>query len=118
MGGQLCEPIQGISNLQSQIKRLKKDAPPGHIGKTRPIPDNVDNQQVIAPPDICPHCGGTDIVPKDDFISKYIEDFEILATVLETCRLKRKNLSDFIHSVWLTPKDQLLDATRALLDTS
>jgi hypothetical protein len=52
----------------------KRGAPRGHIGKTRPIPDKVDNQQVIAPPDICPHCGSTDIVPQDDFISKYIED--------------------------------------------
>jgi hypothetical protein len=40
------------------------------------------------------------------------------ATVLETCRLKRKNLSDFIHSVWLATKDRLILITRDLLDTS
>jgi hypothetical protein len=39
------------------------------------------------------------------------------ATVLETCRLKRKNLSDFIHSVWLATKDRLILITRDLLDT-
>jgi hypothetical protein len=45
-------------------------------------------------------------------------NYEVLATVLKTCRLKRKNLSNFIHCVWLTPKDQLHRVTRALLDTS
>lgn len=59
----------------------KRGAPIGHIGKTRPIPDKVDNQQIIAPPVICPHCGGTDMVLEDDFISKYIED---IAAVVKT----------------------------------
>jgi hypothetical protein len=45
-------------------------------------------------------------------------NFQILATVLETCRLKRKNLSDFIHTAWLATKDQLIHISRDLLDTS
>ena len=62
-------------------KTKKRGAPLGHIGKTRPIPDKVDEQQIVAPPDICPHCGGTDIVLEDDFICKYIED---IAPVVKT----------------------------------
>ncbi len=62
----------------------KRGAPIGHIGKTRPIPDKVDDHQIIAPPDICPHCGGTDLVLEDDFISKYIEDIvPVVKTVTE-----------------------------------
>ncbi|UCD79315.1 MAG: transposase [Desulfobacterales bacterium] len=45
-------------------------------------------------------------------------NYQVLATVLETCRLKRKNLTDFIHAVWLATKDQLIPITRDLLDTS
>ena len=45
-------------------------------------------------------------------------NYQILATVLETCRLKRKNLLDFIHSAWISSKDQLIHITRDLLDTS
>ena len=62
----------------------KRGAPLGHIGKTRPIPDKVNNQQIMAPPEICPHCGGTDMVLKNDFISKYIEDIvPMVKTVTE-----------------------------------
>jgi hypothetical protein len=62
----------------------KRGAPRGHTGKTRPIPDKVDNQQIIAPPDICPHCGGADMGLEDDFISKYIEDIvPVVKTVTE-----------------------------------
>ena len=45
-------------------------------------------------------------------------NYQILASVLETCRLKRKNLTEFIHSIWLSTKDQMLHITRDLLDTS
>ncbi|UCD79314.1 MAG: transposase [Desulfobacterales bacterium] len=62
----------------------KRGAPVGHMGKTRPISDNVNNQQIVAPPDICPHCGGTETVLEDDFISKYIEDIvPVVKTVTE-----------------------------------
>ena len=62
----------------------KRGAPLGHPGKTRPIPDKVNHQQIIAPPDICPHCGGTDTVLEDDFICKYIEDIvPVVKTVTE-----------------------------------
>jgi hypothetical protein len=37
---------------------------------------------------------------------------------LETCRLKGKNLSDFIHSVWIATKAQLIPITRDLPNTS
>lgn len=46
------------------------------------------------------------------------QNYAILTSVLETCRLKKNNLSDFIRSVWATPKDQLHFITRSLLDTS
>jgi hypothetical protein len=65
---------QTDKDKKPSARSKKTGAPRGHIGKTRPIPDKVDNQHVIAPPDICPHCGGTDIVAEDDFILKYIED--------------------------------------------
>lgn len=62
----------------------KRGAPLGHIGKTRPIPDKVDDQQIMAAPDICPHCGGTGIVLEDDFVCKYIEDIApVVKTVTE-----------------------------------
>jgi hypothetical protein len=45
-------------------------------------------------------------------------NYQILATVLETGWLKGKNLTDFVYSVWLSTKDQLIHITRDLLDTS
>jgi hypothetical protein len=69
---------------KSSAQTKKRGAPLGHIGKTRPIPDKVDHQQIIAPPDICPHCGGSHMVLADDFISKYIEDIvPVVKTVTE-----------------------------------
>ena len=88
-------------NKSAPKQKKKRGAPRGHVGNTRPIPDNVDNQQIIEPPDICPHCGGTDTVLEDDFISKYIEDIiPVVKTVTEklyqwaSCRDCGKSLID------------------------
>jgi transposase len=45
-------------------------------------------------------------------------NFSILISTLETCRLKKKNLTDFIKSAWETPQEELHFLTRSLLDTS
>jgi hypothetical protein len=72
---------------QDQEKKPKKrGAPEGHVGRTRPIPDKdeIDEVEIILPPliDICPNCGeshpiiytDTDTDTDTNFISKYIED--------------------------------------------
>lgn len=51
-----------------------RGAPKGHRGKTRPVPVKVNKIDIIPPPDKCPCCNATDILPGDEYISKYIED--------------------------------------------
>lgn len=45
-------------------------------------------------------------------------NFAVLASVLETCRLKNVHLTTFIKKAWKAPPDTLLNLTRTLLDTS
>jgi transposase len=87
LGVKKRKPKKAVNTDKDQMpatQTKKRGAPLGHIGKTRPIPDKVGDHQIIAPPDICPHCGGTDIVLEDDFVSKYIEDIApVVKTVTE-----------------------------------
>jgi len=53
--------------------RGKRGAPKGHRGATRPVPDQVDREEVFAPPQVC-ECGCERISPLDDFDVRYIED--------------------------------------------
>jgi transposase len=54
--------------------KKKRGAPIGHIGRTRPIPEKVDEVKEILPPDTCPHCGNSHIIIGSNYVSKYIED--------------------------------------------
>ncbi len=78
------KPADTDNEKAPSTQAKKRGAPLGHIGKTRPIPDKVDDHQIMAPPDVCPHCTGTNLVLEDDFISKYIEDIvPVVKTVTE-----------------------------------
>ncbi len=52
----------------------KRGAPKGHLGRTRPIPQQVDDIKTIPSPVICPDCGSRHIHHKATYVSKYIED--------------------------------------------
>lgn len=61
------------------------------------------------------------IFRKISFGNRSIEgarNFSILASVMETCRLKNIHLTDFIKTVWNTPKDQVQHICKTLFDTS
>ena len=51
----------------------KRGAPKGHRGNTRPIPDSVDVETVIGPPQFC-DCGADEVVPLTEFDLRYVED--------------------------------------------
>ena len=52
----------------------RRDAPIGHTGRTRPVPTTVDKIDIIPPPEKCSCCNASNILPSDEYISKYIED--------------------------------------------
>jgi len=52
----------------------KRGAPKGHKGRSRPVPVKADKIDIIPPPRRCPCCNASDILPSDEYISKYIED--------------------------------------------
>jgi len=52
----------------------RRGAPIGHTGRTRPVPTTVNKIDIIPPPERCPCCNASDILPSDEYISKYIED--------------------------------------------
>jgi hypothetical protein len=55
-------------------KGKKRGAPKGHVGRTRPIPDKIDEVEIIPPPKVCPNCGKSNITTSTEFIAKYVED--------------------------------------------
>ena len=55
-------------------KGKKRGAPKGHLGRTRPIPDKIDEVEIIPPPKVCPNCGKSNITTSTAFIAKYVED--------------------------------------------
>jgi len=57
-----------------KTKGKKRGAPKGHVGQTRPIPDKIDEIEIIPPPKVCPNCGQSNITTSTEFIAKYIED--------------------------------------------
>ncbi|MCP5103564.1 MAG: IS66 family transposase [bacterium] len=57
-----------------QKKRSKRGAPKGHVGRTRSIPEKIDEVEIIPPPEVCPNCGKSNITPSTEFIAKYVED--------------------------------------------
>lgn len=64
-------PASEREAVDSQPRR--RGAPKGHRGNTRPIPDRVDREEVIMPPEAC-NCGCRHIVPQSEHDAKYIED--------------------------------------------
>ncbi len=67
----------------------KRGAPKGHKGRTRPIPVKIDKIDIIPPPERCPCCDSSDVLPGDEYISKYIEDIvPIVKRTTETRYIK------------------------------
>ena len=54
--------------------KKKRGAPKGHKGRTRPVPVETDKIDIIPPPERCPCCNSSDVLPGEEYISKYIED--------------------------------------------
>ncbi len=52
----------------------RRGAPKGHKGRTRPVPVKANKIDIIPPPEKCPCCNFSDILPSYEYISKYIED--------------------------------------------
>jgi transposase len=65
---------ESVESEQEIEKNRKRGAPKGHTGRTRLIPEKVDEVKEILPPDTCPNCGNSHILIGSDYISKYVED--------------------------------------------
>lgn len=53
-------------------KPKKKGAPFGHKGKTRTKPKHIDEEEIVIP-EICPHCGSTEL-EKTNIIEEHIQE--------------------------------------------
>ena len=85
----------GTESVSGKKKRRKKrGAPPGHTGRTRPIPAIINHTTIIPPPEQCPHCQGKAIPLFDDYIDKYIED---IPTVLKVVTQQRYQKGECQH---------------------
>lgn len=95
-----------LVSTANKIKPTKRrGAPIGHPGRTRPIPQHVDDIENIPPPVVCPHCGSHHVHLEKSYVSKYIEDIPpINKKVLE----KRFLLSrcEICHKTFTEPEAQ------------
>jgi transposase len=74
------------NNVDEQEKKQKKrGAPKGHRGASRPVPSNIDDDNIIEPPAVC-SCGCGEIIMTDEFDDRYIED--ILPVIKHITRLR------------------------------
>jgi len=85
-GSESEEPAQDTDEDTGEKKKKKKGrgkrgAPKGHRGATRPVPDQVDREEVFAPPQVC-ECGCEHISPLDDFDVRYIEDIPPVSKIV------------------------------------
>lgn len=65
---------EGRLDNDDKKQKRKRGAPVGHAGRTRPIPDKINEIEIIPPPCSCDRCGGTQIIEETDFMIKYTED--------------------------------------------
>jgi len=83
-------PTDTATNAPSDCRLTRKrGAPKGHAGKTRPIPDHVDAEEVIAPPEICPDCGCSKLNASDTFDERYIEDIPPILRIVTRRRYRQ-----------------------------
>ena len=73
---------------EKKTNRKRRGAPKGHIGRTRPIPDHVNNTKEILPPGRCPKCSSTAILFSDESINKYIEDILPITKYVEEIKYR------------------------------
>jgi len=69
--------------------RKKRGAPVGHRGATRALPDREPDETIDVAPDLCPHCGSTDISPCDDIEEHIQEDIRIVRPTVTLFRKRR-----------------------------
>lgn len=67
---QSASPPSGEARSEAARKR---GAPIGHRGNSRSIPEQVDSEEVVPPPETCT-CGCSNIIMEETFDEKYIED--------------------------------------------
>lgn len=88
-----AEKKEASTKAKTPKKAKKRGAPKGHVGKTRPIPEQSTRTVVKKPPDACPYCDSHDIKINSEFITKYIEDIpKVAKEVIETRYLKGRCL--------------------------
>ncbi|MCP4264045.1 MAG: IS66 family transposase [Candidatus Brocadiaceae bacterium] len=68
------EKNKNKEDKEKEPSRKGRGAPKGHTGRTRPVPVEIDKIDIIPPPERCPCCNSSDVLPGDGYISKYIED--------------------------------------------
>lgn len=108
LGFEHTEKSDDESILDSTVKikaSKKRGAPKGHPGRTRPIPQQVDEIETIPPPVVCPDCGSRHIHHKATYVSKYIEDIPPVNKRVREKRYFRGECAN-CHSVFTEPTGQ------------
>lgn len=65
--------------------RRKRGAPTGHPAWQRPKPVHIDQTRIVAAPQVCPHCKGTDLTPIAAIKEHLQEDIVLAPRPQVTC---------------------------------
>lgn len=74
------KPAKGKSRSNGN-KQRRRGAPKGHRGGSRPVPDQIDAEEVHPPAEKC-ECGCCSITPLYEYDAKYIEDIPPVCRVV------------------------------------
>jgi len=66
-------------------ERRKRGAPMGHPAWQRPKPAHIDQTRIVAAPQVCPHCNGTDLTPIAEIKVHLQEDIVLAPRPQVTC---------------------------------
>jgi len=70
----------------------RRGAPKGHRGASRPVPDKIDEERTIPPPEAC-SCGCGHILPLNEYDDVYVEDIPVVPKVVTRLRHQRGTCS-------------------------
>lgn len=68
------EPKHNPEHNSASDTKKKRGAPKGHPGWQRRKPDHIDETVIVSAPEICPHCGYTDLTPLEPLKDHLQED--------------------------------------------